>query len=110
MTANKTSVQSGHNSEELAITLWRPEDAASAECETLDASSDSTKDNFSFGSRLTLGQRSVLSAYGVLVCGIGMFASFTAGMLRMGIAIAIVFAGYLGLAFITWREYRNQKN
>ena len=110
MTENTSSAaQNKSNHEELAITLWRPDKKSFAETDISNSDTHTSDENFSFGSRLTLGQRAVLSAYGVFVCGIGMFASFAAGMTRIGLVLSIVFVGYVGLAFITWREYREQK-
>ncbi len=110
MTENTSSAaQSQSDHEELAITLWHPDKSSFAETDASNSDTHAPDENFSFGSRLTLGQRAVLSAYGVFVCGVGMFASFAAGMTRIGLILAIMFVGYVGLAFITWREYREQK-
>ena len=88
MTENTSSAaQSQSDHEELAITLWHPDMRPSTETDASNSDTHAPDENFSFGSRLTLGQRAVLSAYGVFVCGVGMFASFAAGMTRIGLIL-----------------------
>ena len=89
--------------EELAIVPWRPDAPDSAEAAGPEASS-------SIGSRLTLGQRGVLSAYGLLACGVSAFASYATGLARLGLVLSIALAGYVGLALVTWREWRETRD
>lgn len=103
MQAGDSGSRSEKGREELAIVPWRPDGSDPIGADDPGASP-------SIGSRLTLGQRGVLSAYGLLACGVSAFASYAAGLARLGLVLSIALAGYVGLALVTWREWRETRD
>lgn len=103
MQADDSVNRSENGREELAIVPWRPDGSDPIGADDPGASP-------SIGSRLTLGQRGVLSAYGLLACGVSAFASYAAGLARLGLVLSIALAGYAGLALVTWREWRETRD